>query len=403
MNQFWIILIYFFLDRSLSGIYYLQNDLVINHIYTGTGKIIGLFYFITTIHLLFRKKSLIRYLNPIVWMMIVMIISTIIHRGSFSRCLQIFYPIFFMVPFLYTQLQTKIQAFKFIDAVSTMYLFFVFLNLVQMIFLPNLYSDDIWVRTYLLGGENHVQYPLMIGLWFNILNWYLNGKKMKTAIYVTMQITSTIIVFSATSFVAFLICILCIFCKPIEVVMSKIKMKYILYVVAFAFFIIVCMGGTGLFESIYVAPILEILGKDSTLTGRTHVWMSAMVKFAENPILGSGSAESVNILNVWLVNANGVGMYNTLSAHNQFLQTLVEGGVVSVVILFVFLIRIGNYIDKVYIKLSVLIKSVIIAFIILLMGESGGWYNIWFVSIMGIMIGNLCFPTQNMKKIDLRF
>lgn len=394
MNQLRIILIYFVLDRSLSGIYYLQNDLIVNQVYTSLGKIVGLYYFIKTIHLLYKEQKLFRYLTPILGMMLTMFVSTLIHDGSLSRWLQAFYPICLMIPFLYTQLQSKVQTSVFLDAISSLYLFVGFLNLVQICFFPHLYSDDIWgAQIYLLGGENHVQYPLMIGLLFNLLNQYVNGKAQKTILYSVMHITSTFIVFSATSLVACLICMLCIYFKYFEIILYKIRMIYILYALACVFFVIVCLGGTGIFESTYMAPILEMLGKDSTLSGRTYVWMTAMLQFFKNPILGNGFSDTANILDVWIVNANGVGKYYTLSSHNQFLQTLVEGGVVAIVMLFVFLQRIGNYIDKVHVKLSVLIKSCIIAFLILLMGEAGGWYNLWFVSIMGVMFGTLHFQS----------
>lgn len=395
MDKFKIILIYFFLDRSLSSIYYLQNNIYINQLYTSIGKIIGVCIFFTTIHMVLKKWWASHILVFIVLMAVSMLVSTVLHGGSISRWLQIFYPIMLMVPFLYTQLRTKEQTKKFVDAVSSLYLLVAIINFLQIIFSPYFYSQDIeGVQTYFLGSENHVQYPLMVGLWFNSLNKIINNKTKKTFLYVIIHFTSTFIVFSATSLIALIVCILCVYFKPFALILVRIKMKYIFYASILLFVMVVCFGGIGFLESPYMAPIIELLGKDSTLSGRTNVWMAAMMKFFNNPLFGNGVADTVNIFNVWLTNANGIYGYRTLSAHNQFLQTLVEGGVIALSMLYIFLIRVGNYIDKVPNQLSVLVKSLIIAFIILLMGEAGGWYNLWFISIMGIMLGSMYYEVK---------
>lgn len=390
MKRLKIILVYFFLDRSLSSIYYLQHSPMINKLYTGLGKLIGLSILLFTLQYLLSHRRNYKYATYILSLAISMFVPTLLYGGSISRWLQIFYPIMCMLPFLCLQFRKEHKISLFFDSVSILYLAIAGVNLVLLVVSPYMFSESILgQQTYLLGGENLVQHPLMIGLLINMMNNYVNKNKIRTLIYVLVHLLTTFIIFSATSIVACLICISAIYVKYISKLMAKISMKFLIGIALLGFVMVVCLGGMGFFESSYVAPIIEILGKDSTLSGRTDVWIVAMLRFFEHPILGNGVADTVNIFDVWGTNANGVSGYSTLSAHNQFLQTMVEGGVVAVGLLFIFLFKVGKYLDTLPSKYSVLSKSVILAFLVLNMGEAAGLYNIFFVCVMSMLIGTM--------------
>jgi exopolysaccharide production protein ExoQ len=85
--------------------------------------------------------------------------------------------------------------------------------------------------------------------------------------------------------------------------------------------------------------IFEVLGKDSTLTGRTMIWSYAIDKIGEKPILGWGFSAFW-----WFVGPvplregeNWVTFFTPSNAHNGMLEFLLELGVVGTA-LFIFLL-----------------------------------------------------------------
>lgn len=389
MNRFWIIIFYFFIDRSLSGIYYLQHDVIINQAYTFLGKIVGLFFFLKVL-MDSRKKTVdISQFVLLGLLSATMFLPTLIFGGSINRWLQAFYPIMCMIPFIMYN-ATSIARFRyFVDTISKLYLAVASINLVLILIFPYMYSEsnDIWgVQTYFLGGENMVQHPLMIGLLFNYINRELSNSKRQFVFYILIQAITTFVIFSGTSIIGFVICVGSIFLGSVAKFINKIRTTTVLAFAAIVFFFVVVLGGTGIFESAYLAPILDILGKDATLSGRTHVWIVAMMKFMEHPIIGNGFAESVNIFDVWGTNANGVSGYSTLSAHNEFLQKMVEGGIASMTVFGLFLYHAARAIDQLPEKYAIVFKTTLIAFIVLLMSEAAGLYNIFLVCSMAIII-----------------
>lgn len=75
-------------------------------------------------------------------------------------------------------------------------------------------------------------------------------------------------------------------------------------------------------------PILQMLGRDLTFTGRTDLWGFAWDAFSEKPIIGYG------LNSFWReMLANGVledvGLWNVGQAHNGFVDALLAGGVVG--------------------------------------------------------------------------
>ena len=93
-------------------------------------------------------------------------------------------------------------------------------------------------------------------------------------------------------------------------------------------------------ESLYNVSdqLLGLVGRDSTLTQRTEIW-EAIKANPVNPIIGCG------YMMYWEINKGGVGdedqFFDVKTAHNGYLETYLDGGIVGVVFLGIMLIWLG--------------------------------------------------------------
>lgn len=113
------------------------------------------------------------------------------------------------------------------------------------------------------------------------------------------------------------------------------KLNYVNYLATLllcglAFLAICILNTLGLFNF-----LLDMIGKDATFTGRTKIWMAALISLKNDWLLGFGLSDSV--MHVKLGMASGSTFISQLGhVHNVFLEYIFRGGVVGAA-LFVFL------------------------------------------------------------------
>lgn len=74
-----------------------------------------------------------------------------------------------------------------------------------------------------------------------------------------------------------------------------------------------------------LAEILKIVGKNTTFTGRTQIWDSAISAIMQRPVFGYGYEFTEKI----------VERLTDINAHNMYLQLLYEGGIVELAVYFI--------------------------------------------------------------------
>jgi hypothetical protein len=87
--------------------------------------------------------------------------------------------------------------------------------------------------------------------------------------------------------------------------------------------------------------VVDMLGRDLTLTTRTEVW-PMLLKMSDDFVLGSGfnsfwSGERLAVI---------YGMFGIIQAHNGYLETYLNGGIVGVGLLLVFLFAVNKNIKR---------------------------------------------------------
>ncbi len=184
----------------------------------------------------------------------------------------------------------------------------------------------------LFGSKNMVGLFAEIGIFLSVLSLFIRQSFIEKIIFaygpLCVFALSMYLSKSASSMLSLIVILLAIFAA---VIIGKIPRSF--RTATFAMFTFIMLIGTVIGVA-YDAQdtILKGFGKDSTLTGRTHLWDEAIKSGAQTPVLGHGySAFWVpgNRKAEQLWSEFGVKARIGFHFHNVFLETFVELGIVG--------------------------------------------------------------------------
>jgi exopolysaccharide production protein ExoQ len=101
----------------------------------------------------------------------------------------------------------------------------------------------------------------------------------------------------------------------------------------------VLSGAVALAFILFPAPLLEMLGRDATLTGRTELWPLVIDKIYERPIVGWGYYAFWEFVNPEAEAIFAQLGWNVPSAHNGLLEMLVEVGLIGTILISIIFLR----------------------------------------------------------------
>lgn len=151
----------------------------------------------------------------------------------------------------------------------------------------------------------------------NLFSYYFSSGRMKLVNFIigSISLATAILAGSATAMISLLFSLILGF---LFIKSSFIK-KNIIFLVLFLspiFFI-----GVYFFLPVFLEWFLPVIGKSSTLSGRTEIWLKGMEAFSIKPILGWGFDDRGEVAKrVFLT---------TVHFHNGYIDTLVRGGMVG--------------------------------------------------------------------------
>ena len=238
-------------------------------------------------------------------------------------------------------------------------------NTVSIVLFPNgLYQIDyVWnewgakdvMRQWILGNKNSqtIWYLLLMILTYILFSdAHISRNKLKNRIVLLYTIAisaiTMLLVASSTGIVAITVLavgmILSFFRKsPIDFEWNP---KWIL--VGYIIISILIIGGNATF----LKPIIaDLFGKDLTFSNRTTVWLRALLLFIQKPIFGWGVLGDDGM-------RNALGSLSYTSAHNQFLNTMLQGGTILFLILIAMVFIIFDKLSKCEDKKDKLVGSV---------------------------------------------
>lgn len=103
---------------------------------------------------------------------------------------------------------------------------------------------------------------------------------------------------------------------------------------AFAILFLCASGVASITVLVKQSAILELLGRDSTLTGRTYLWQYGLDEWRERPIFGWGfNGYFTSDIAQYIQNIGVFRNYDVPHFHQSYIQTLVDLGLVGLVIM----------------------------------------------------------------------
>jgi O-antigen ligase len=192
----------------------------------------------------------------------------------------------------------------------------------------------------LFGTTNHPNALGPFALITLVLAFFPGAKLRGEILHLPSSIIVLILSQSKTTWIIALICLMIFIFKRWD----KIHNGILKILIGLSFFAIISYG-TALGAYFFGHQVIDILNNPEvlTLTGRLFIWIYAWGYWLENPWFGHGFAawssdkviDNLSILN-----------WAAPHAHNQFLQTLTEGGIIGEIILMGFFISILYTINR---------------------------------------------------------
>ena len=211
----------------------------------------------------------------------------------------------------------------FVHAVSIMSIIISALNLLFILF-PGLYSVvSEWREEYFMGFHTLIGFQLLFGLFFSMLDMHLNGNKAVFIICLALVLANHVLMRSGVGLIGIFVFAL-YFIPPVRRLVEKTDANIFVVLIIIIFLVLVF----GLQTVTSLAPVRhlleDVLHKETTLSGRLYVWQHVMDEVKRRPVFGYGMWASTELV-------YEPSRYNSSwqHAHNAFLQTLHEGGLMT--------------------------------------------------------------------------
>ena len=376
INGISIAVIYLLFDRSIN-LHVISSNSIVNSVFSliseGAFILVCLYYIANIVHFNNIRYYYVGILFVFIGFAGILLISTSINNGNVHRWFSSVYPTIGSLLFMSIYCKNIEKTKRFINAVSNLYCLLLTINLFLMILMP----DHFGANYYFAGFKNQIAITLTFGFFYTYFDYYLNCKKAKFYLYVIIHIITAVLTFSSGGLICMAFIYLCFFVKPVGRMIASLPLTYMIAFFAVVLFLI-ASGSISVLLNLPAVKyvIVDILGKNLTLTNRVFIWDRVINMLSGHFILGMGVADTYNLFYVHQYFSNRADFVGTYSAHNQFLQTLYEGGIISVGIMLLAAVMVSRKLKKVSdINISKVVKIATVAIIIVLFDEAAGFIS----------------------------
>lgn len=338
INSMFICMCVFFLLPSIQLYYKNSNDLLF-YITVWLTRIMAVIVLIKY----FKKGTLSKYFCFVFLFFAYIVIDTLILKSDVLAAISQAYATLAIICFF--EIYFKEAPKFFIENIVDFLIVIITFNCYFMYF----EWYDFLADRYLFGIKNQLGLLYIIAVVLaEIERKELNAKLYKEIYLLLIIILSLYKAQSSNNLIAFSVMIVGILIannKKIMQFINKIDYKLVyLFILGIDYAIVVLN-----IQKKFTWLIQGILHKNLTLTNRTFIWEDALYKISQHPIWGHGIKQDYNVFQVLDKNQYNIPIVN-LSAHNQFLQTAYEGGIVAllaVIIISLFMINELNKLKKI--------------------------------------------------------
>lgn len=321
----------------------------------------------------------------------VFVLSTLLGDGSLYHVIMHMYPILGMLMLLTLAFETPKKAKRFVAAVARLFLVLLLINLAFMILAPDrfhvTYENGGEATNYFLGLENQVGYALLLGFVFAALDRHYTGKDGLFFAYCGVYFLTTFWIFSAATVLGAGVIIAYMVLPVFRRFLDRRRMAEILLAYGIVVVLLVLCSTVILNWGPIRLLITEVLGKNVTLTHRTEVWAVAVKDICQKLFLGYGVHESGNYFQIHVVYPGGNEFDIMLSAHNQVVQTLYEGGLLAIIAVAHCALGMdrGQAVDRNG-QTQGMIRVAVMAMLLMMLAEAPGWDAVLILMHMGALL-----------------
>lgn len=177
---------------------------------------------------------------------------------------------------------------------------------------------------YFMGTDNFSAFFMIPMMGIVVINSFIakkdNNYRKEALVYLGIY---TLLYFYlgsySAAFAGLIIFILIALSHQFKRIVEKINVKFVAFAVGIVVIVLTYFGVQGSLNYF----IINVLGKSSTMSGRTVIWEQALGLISEKPILGWGELSKEQIANY--------ALYGTSHAHNFLLDLLLLTGVVGMI------------------------------------------------------------------------
>lgn len=392
--KYYIAFLYFLFDRTV-GAYIFHSELVVP-VYVAFSQIFTVVVLLQYLSLLSKyslNKLNLKLLLAVLIIIISLFISNLINYESFYYLGQQIYPMIGMGSLICIYCSSIDSLKIFIKTIANVYFAMALVHFMFLIFAPHFFgtiSSTNEGELYFLGIENQVGYPLLMGLFFNLLEYYFTKNRKRIIIYALMHILCSFIVFSGTTISSVVVLYILLLPNPISIIIKKLSLKRILICATILFvFIFFMFNLEQILQSSVISQIIEDgLHKNTTLSSRTLIWDIVIKAFWASPFWGYGVGETINIFFL-----NG----GYLSAHNTILQYLFWGGIMFFISIIPMVYMVSFLLEKVEPSFASIFKCTIFSMLIAFMGEAVSFFFVIIIMLIGGVASNTLVNNKSQK------
>ena len=287
-----------------------------------------------------------------------------------------------MILFVTVMCSTERSAKRLFRVGSDVYILLMLLNTVFTLFpqLYHLFTD--WEPDFFISADNLTGFPLLFGALLALLDRHFNKNSVRYVIYLVLFFINQVLIHCASAMISGAILAVYLLLPQAKALAERKPLT--LFVWLSVLLCAVLCAGTWVYFHTPIGPRLmdNMLDVLKSLYIRFIIWNGVLSIIAKKPLLGYGLGDRAE----FFLRPKTSLSYN---AHNAYLQTIYEGGLVttcSVLAVFIFTSGIlKKCSDR---KLAGLFTTVIFAELIMMQSSITSWFT-WYPVFLIAQIGAL--------------
>lgn len=305
---------------------------------------------------------------------VLIFVLNVVAGGNMRRVISTVYPPAGLIMLL--EMVYRINAKKATVALNYIFNLLITLNFLQIL----LFGDAIGEYRYLLGYRNQMGLVLFITIFLGYLYYLMRDTKMFFVYSFVLTVLTVIMLGSMNNLIALAVILLyMVMPKNVKAKIDKPFSNHLvlIYIVSFVSVVILRV------QNIFSFLIEDILHRSLSLSGRTYIWDEAIRLIKLNPILGYGRGETANYFAVEYYMSNLSLKQGVYSAHNAFLQTCYEFGIIPIILMLGLLYYYTRQIKRMSTKEMGMFYAILFAMLIILTMEAVGFDGVFVLVAIG--------------------